>query len=90
MKKVIRLNEKDIESLVKRIIKESSDDEWHPSWRGELSSEEEFVNSTESIQSMLDRLSQIIESTRYTVDDMDYIFHVEQSLIDLMDEIGEY
>ena len=64
------------------------DGEWHPSWDGELSSKEEFLTTKRNIQMMLRRLTQTILTSKHTVEDMDYIFHVEQTLMDLMDEIN--
>lgn len=60
----------------------------HPSWDGELSSKEEFLTTKRNIQMMLRRLTQTILTSKHTVEDMDYIFHVEQTLMDLMDEIN--
>lgn len=89
MKKIVRLNEKDMKSLVKKIIKENeSSDEWHPSWDGELSSKEEFLETKRNIQMMIKRLTQTIITSKHTVEDVDYIFHVEQALMDLMDELN--
>lgn len=70
-----------------KIVGESSD-EWHPSWDGELSSKEEFLETKRNVQMMLRRLTQTIITSKHTVEDMDYIFHVEQALIDLMDELN--
>jgi hypothetical protein len=91
MKKVVKLNQKDMEALVKRIIKESvgeGSDEWHPSWTGEMPPEEEYLSAKKSIKSMLEKLIHTIETSGYTEDDVNYLFHVEQTLIDLKYEIG--
>jgi hypothetical protein len=53
-----------------------------------MPSEEEYLSTKKSIKSMLEKLIYAIETSGYAEDDADYLFHVEQSLIDLMDEIG--
>jgi hypothetical protein len=83
MKKV-RLNESDIENLVKRIIKEDFPDErldWYP-----LPSEDEFKQKKRDIQQIVRKISQIVASTPYSEDGVDSVYYIEEILYDALQD----